>query len=616
MSQTVDITPDKSLISKLGRTGYRTEQAVAELVDNAIDARLDGVKIAVEMDFRSGRITVTDDGRGMGAKALGDAFTVAKHTGKAGLGRFGMGMKSACSSLGEVFEVSTTEAGSDAMLSAKYNERDWLKDDSRGWKNFEIKESSADKGAHGTTVSVSGLRVPLYPNQAPNFRRRFGIRYGPYLEDGRAEISVNSRACEPAEPELRGGTRREISIDLPSGRTITGWVGALEKRSGKGDYGIHLYWRGRLVKAFAKFGIRNHPAISGVVGRLSLDHVPVNFHKTGFIEEAPEYAEAAEWFGKDPAVAEAIRACSAGSVVRTTIQDVFRDGPAKPVASMGTQKAGSLLRGAKGFKAEKGGFGMDVEFVEGDGGIYAAEAAAGGVRIAVEKNSAAFAAFRNPLLLLGWIRIEAELLASGPRDLGAFVRERNRRWAEFARESAPRRAVRPARPSKVPPPTPNYSLSYNLANLHDKMVEKFLHRFQFTAASTLSPFMRHGRTKAVYTMYVPTGAGDQALDVADDEFATLVEPSSSEVYTALDLRRTVLVVRETADRLAATWAPPEKAWLDLYRETAKGITVYANELEWVLEELVSGGLASPAKIRALARRLKMAADIEPYLDDV
>jgi len=101
MDKTVDITPDKSLVSKLGRTGYRTEQAVAELIDNSIDARLDGkTGIEVRLDFRMGRITVSDDGRGMGAKALADAFTIAKETDKTGLGRFGMGMKSACSSLG------------------------------------------------------------------------------------------------------------------------------------------------------------------------------------------------------------------------------------------------------------------------------------------------------------------------------------------------------------------------------------------------------------------------------------------------------------------------------------------------------------------------------------
>lgn len=40
----VDITPDKSLVQKLGFVGYRTEQAVAELLDNSIDARISDEK--------------------------------------------------------------------------------------------------------------------------------------------------------------------------------------------------------------------------------------------------------------------------------------------------------------------------------------------------------------------------------------------------------------------------------------------------------------------------------------------------------------------------------------------------------------------------------------------
>lgn len=617
MGRIVDITPDKSLISKLGRTGYRTEQAVAELVDNAIDARFEGTKekITVDLDFRGGRITVADDGRGMGARALGDAFIIARDPGKGGLGRFGMGMKSACSSLGEAFEVSTTEAGSESMFTAKYNEKEWLGDDSLGWKNFEISERTADRDGHGTTVSISALRVPLYPNQAPNFRKRFGIRYGPHLADGLVEISINSRACKPASPELRDGTRHDISIDLPSGKRITGWVGVLEKRSIKGDYGIHLYWRGRLVKAFAKFGIRRHPAVAGVVGKLFLDHVPVNFHKTGFIKETREYAEAEECFHKDPSLIEAIRVCSSGGGDGVRIQDVFEDCPAKPsISMMGIEKAESFLRGAKGFAAKRGDFGMDVRFVEGHGGIYKAESVPEGARITVEKNSAAFKAFRNPLLLLGWIGIEAELLAAGIRDPEAFVAERNRRWSEFVEQSALHGAGRSARPVKIPASTPNYSLSDELTDLHDALIEGFGHRFQFTAACTLSPFMRNVYRRAVYTLHVPKGTGDQILDVVGDGFATLVEPSSAEVYAVLDLRDRVIVVRETAERLTSTWASPEKAWMDLYREAAKGITMYADELDWVFDELVDSGLVNPATVRALAKRRGVSRDIEPYLE--
>lgn len=110
----VDITPDKSLIKKLGLVGYRTEQAVAELVDNSIDARLDGTEnIWVRLDYKLGRITVSDDGAGMDTDALRDALTIARETkGEGNLGQFGLGMKSACSSLGKAFVLTTATPGS------------------------------------------------------------------------------------------------------------------------------------------------------------------------------------------------------------------------------------------------------------------------------------------------------------------------------------------------------------------------------------------------------------------------------------------------------------------------------------------------------------------------
>lgn len=47
----IDITPDKTLIKKLGLIGYRTEQAIAELIDNSVDARIENVKERILMNL-------------------------------------------------------------------------------------------------------------------------------------------------------------------------------------------------------------------------------------------------------------------------------------------------------------------------------------------------------------------------------------------------------------------------------------------------------------------------------------------------------------------------------------------------------------------------------------
>ena len=50
----IDIAPDKSLVQKFGLVGHRVEQAMAELLDNSIDARIGDAEegIEVHIDFK------------------------------------------------------------------------------------------------------------------------------------------------------------------------------------------------------------------------------------------------------------------------------------------------------------------------------------------------------------------------------------------------------------------------------------------------------------------------------------------------------------------------------------------------------------------------------------
>ena len=136
----IDVTPDKSLIKKLGRVGYRTEQAIAELIDNSIDARLDGTRetIRVVLDFADRTISVHDDGAGMDLETFRNSWVLGAHTKSSDsrLGMFGIGMKSACSALGKSFSVKTATAGSTTGFFAKYDEDEWL-GSSRGWRIFK-----------------------------------------------------------------------------------------------------------------------------------------------------------------------------------------------------------------------------------------------------------------------------------------------------------------------------------------------------------------------------------------------------------------------------------------------------------------------------------------------
>ena len=621
--KSVDITPDKSLIKKLGLVGYRTEQAVAELVDNSIDARLDCTEhIDVLLDYKMRRIIVSDDGSGMGLDGLRDALTIAKETkGNEKLGRFGLGMKSACSSLGKAFALTTSTPGSRSIFTAKYDEDRWLKDDSQDWTNFGIEEYGKEDDWHGTVITISRVNVPLYPNQILNFRKRFGIRYGPYITDGQVRIRINSRECPPHLPEMVEGSKRPVEITVPGGHRLAGWIGLLTHRSIKGDYGIHLYRNKRLISVFDKFGIRHHPDAAMVVGKLSLDHVPVNFHKTGFLVESPEYLSASHYFIEHPAVKMTLREASASRRVAQDVQSVLSFDPDQDLpalnARMSSANTARLLQDAGRVIQQKDGTTFIFEF--DDSSTCHIERVGAEIRVGIGRQSGVFRLFKNPLFLIALIRIEAELAAEG-QPYQDFVERLNRMLEQFVADRLPKlQSGSKARRNAVP--LLGYTLQSRLIELHDYLQENFEHGFQFTGLSTLAPFLQNAYGVLVYSVHTINGAGQSLLEsIADHsgEFTVLLNPQRREFETLLKATTssTFIAVREYEEKPTPTWAGPEKAWLDLYFEVTRDIIpIYQDELIIILGELLDRGLAKHAKIRSLARRKRILGEISAYLPE-
>ena len=627
----VDVTPDRSLFKKIGLAGYRTEQAVAELVDNSIDARVRGrtAHIDVELDFADGEIEVRDDCSGMTLEGLRNAMTIAAGGGKGGesLGKFGMGMKSACSALGRRFSVTTAREGAKKEHAVVYDEDEWLAGGSREWK-FDVRSAEKNKPRSGTVVKVEMLSVPLYPNQATNFRRRFGMRYGPYLERGEVALRVNSRGCAPAETEL-DGERSPFEIALADGNRITGWVGLLKRRSVKGDYGIHLYRRGRLVRAFEKFGIGSHPSAAKTVGEAHLDHVPVNFHKTGFIEDSPEYAEAEAAFRKDPAVARALReSARSGKGGGAAEIGRFLGGPAggaRIAARVSSDAAGRMLGEAGSFVVKGLPGKAEMRFVSGGPALYSAEKDGDTLMITVNRDSRAFQTVKNPLSLIGVIKSEAGLAMEEPGRHERFLEARNRAWLDLAPRGAGRDSdhLPGAAGRRRGPVAPDYSLDQRLIGVHDLLEERFPHPFQFTGLSTLAPFLHNTYAVMVYNVQTARGSGAELQEMVaegiggEEEPVVLHEPGRREMATAVSLTRgkPIVVIRERAEEPVTTWASPEKAWLDLFFEVeGRGTRVYRDELAPMLAELVDANHVDLGRLESLAKRRRLLGKVRGHLE--
>lgn len=547
-----------------------------------------------------------------------------------------MGLKGACSALGERFEIVTSPVGSKKWYRARYDESEWLGDKSRRWKDFEVRETGPDPGQedwHGTRVEVSLLTVPLYPNQVSRFRERFGVRYSPYLEGGQVAIRVNTVECRPAAPDLDDGHGwSEVDVDLGLGNRMRGRLGLLRKRSVGGRYGIHLFRNGRLVRAFEKFGFSAHPENSRLVGELHLDHVPVNFSKSGFIEESREYRKALDEFKKLPDLRRLL--ASSQSRARTpapvsSLMDYFGGrGPAQRLDRRIRRSEAARLLGESAGKeftvCGDGGAPVRMRIAPAaDGPLYTIGTGDGdgGVAFDVNTNSPLFGLVGNPLLLLGMAASEAEMVSKNPGSAAA-LEERNARLEGFVREWTPAAARGPVRDRDDPvPDIYGYRLYRDTIAVHDYLKENLVLKFQFTALSTLRPYLHNVLGTAVYTVHTLPGNGEEAagliMDRFGDEIVAADRPSRKVIDALFNTERTraVVAVREYMAIPGPTVAPPAKALVDLIIEKdVHKAPIHDDEPRMVLYSMLRRGLVDLEEVRRHARRTKQLRRLEPMIE--
>lgn len=302
VSQTkkINILPHRSLMPKMGQAGYSVSQAISELVDNSIDARSrEPLTVEVNLDRKKCAIQVSDNGLGMDEKSAANSIKLAYSSKKDQLGEYGLGLKTAATSLGKKFRVVTTQKNSDKEYSLQYDEDQWIESGSWNEHDMEIK-SGIDKERSGTIVYIEDLRCKIYANLPSNLRKDLATRFAPFIENDELELKVNGKQCVPEPLELKteyypeNGGKEDFKFPLESENVVHGWRGLLKKGSGRGEYGFRVFRRGRLVMQFAKLGFKPHPEAQQIVGEIHLDHIPVTHNKREFIQESPLYKEIEE----------------------------------------------------------------------------------------------------------------------------------------------------------------------------------------------------------------------------------------------------------------------------------------------------------------------------------
>lgn len=168
-----DVTPNPRFLESNREVGYDNYQAINDIIDNSVDALMECennsnpfIKIYTKFsNTGKGKITIVDNGIGMINERLVEALRLGSNTNKdknLNLGFFGVGLKSAATSIGRGFKI-TTKNINDTYLCAIFDLDKAYKEQS--WKFVSIEDANNDEIEYFnelTDSAISGTIVEIY----------------------------------------------------------------------------------------------------------------------------------------------------------------------------------------------------------------------------------------------------------------------------------------------------------------------------------------------------------------------------------------------------------------------------------------------------------------------
>jgi hypothetical protein len=214
------------VIQALRSIGYNAQTAIADIVDNCVDAKTDYIHIEFEYDMGNGYIRIEDNGIGMTDAELQQAMTIGskdprEKRAKEELGRFGMGLKTASFSLGKRLCVITKK---DGIISERCWDLDFVSNENK-WLLYnsipsEIRSRIGQvEGNTGTIVFIDRLdrfcgfsthkvlKQDSYNSKVKRIHKYLEMVFHVMLEKGLL-ITINGNTLYPWNPFLKENPRR------------------------------------------------------------------------------------------------------------------------------------------------------------------------------------------------------------------------------------------------------------------------------------------------------------------------------------------------------------------------------------------------------------------------
>ncbi len=157
----VEVIPSaQRLIKSLRDVGYEFATAVADLIDNSIEAKANTVWIDVVWDGESSYVTIADNGEGMSPQQLREAmrFGSERDYETEDLGKFGLGLKTASLSQCLRFTVATRQNPSRADINAYCWDVDHVSATNR-WEILPVRTAELHDGVRQHLKETTGTVI-------------------------------------------------------------------------------------------------------------------------------------------------------------------------------------------------------------------------------------------------------------------------------------------------------------------------------------------------------------------------------------------------------------------------------------------------------------------------
>lgn len=248
MLQTVELAPPAgALIQSLRSIGYNCNSAVADIVDNSIDAKAKNIAIKIDAgDINAYAVSISDDGFGMTFDELKEAMSLGSKSPEferteGDLGRFGMGLKTASFSQAKILSViSKKKLGAWSGLQwnldqvAKTNE----------WRAQVLSEDQIQQivGSSAIDISITAGTVvrwdycdrlvslstdaqvlsKAYTNTVNGLEDHLSLVFHKFLSKKNLKIYINEKRVAPANPFCIPKSTDSLGSTLDFQEDVTG----------------------------------------------------------------------------------------------------------------------------------------------------------------------------------------------------------------------------------------------------------------------------------------------------------------------------------------------------------------------------------------------------------